>query len=379
MCAAGHRVLFDVDSDKRDLSHAENKLTGERTYFKFRMSSVSAFSMMLTSSSHTRFHTKMQEQNVEELCPFQGQVLWPYVPRTPWVLERVEASWPRRQRTTKCPLIMTLHASPAPTEPEPCPSDRRGKKEKITMPRVMCRTGVGAGHVSLDGSKRRTPDFEIVPERNNGWYRLRVPGRRGDIGQQEAGPSPILVTMSSTTQVTTADVATGPVRQRTGDPQPETPSGCRMPRETGMTVINDDTTECESQDNGLAEMAVREVKGVARTVRVALSELYKKDISSKHPALPWIVSFAAGQISRGQIGGDGETPHQRLKSVPTAASCLCRVRPLPPYWQESKSSPGTLERWIVPRGKRMWNSLTSSWVCLGNQSPETWMRQRYRP
>ena len=81
----------------------------------------------------------------------------------------------------------------------------------------------------------------------------------------------------------------------------------------GMTVINDDTTEYESQDNGLAEMAVREVKGVARSVRVALSELYKKDISSKHPVLPWLVSYTAGQITRGQIGADGLTPHQRLK------------------------------------------------------------------
>ena len=35
----------------------------------------------------------------------------------------------------------------------------------------------------------------------------------------------------------------------------------------GMTVINDDTTEYESQDNGLAGMAVRVVKGVARSVR----------------------------------------------------------------------------------------------------------------
>ena len=34
-----------------------------------------------------------------------------------------------------------------------------------------------------------------------------------------------------------------------------------------MTVIIDDTTEYESQDNGLAEMAVREVKGVARSVK----------------------------------------------------------------------------------------------------------------
>ena len=36
VCAAGHRVVFDFDSNKRDLSHAENKLTGERTYFKLR-------------------------------------------------------------------------------------------------------------------------------------------------------------------------------------------------------------------------------------------------------------------------------------------------------------------------------------------------------
>ena len=36
MCPAGHRVVFDYDSNKRDLSHAENKLTGERTYFKFQ-------------------------------------------------------------------------------------------------------------------------------------------------------------------------------------------------------------------------------------------------------------------------------------------------------------------------------------------------------
>ena len=68
-----------------------------------------------------------------------------------------------------------------------------------------------------------------------------------------------------------------------------------------MTVIIDDTTEYESQDNGLAEMAVREVKGVARSVRVALSELHEKDISSKHPVLPWLVSCAAGQITRGQM------------------------------------------------------------------------------
>ena len=54
----------------------------------------------------------------------------------------------------------------------------------------------------------------------------------------------------------------------------------------GMAVTIDDTMECESQDIGLAEMAIREVKGVARSVRVAPGELHKKDIGSKHPVLP---------------------------------------------------------------------------------------------
>ena len=56
-------------------------------------------------------------------------------------------------------------------------------------------------------SKRRTPDFEIVRERNHndgidfGYLEDRV-----TLGEHEAGPSPILVARSSTTQVTTADV-----------------------------------------------------------------------------------------------------------------------------------------------------------------------------
>ena len=48
---------------------------------------------------------------------------------------------------------MTQHASQAPSAPELCRSVRRGKKEKIMMPRATCRTGVGAGHVWLDAGE----------------------------------------------------------------------------------------------------------------------------------------------------------------------------------------------------------------------------------
>ena len=63
----------------------------------------------------------------------------------------------------------------------------------------------------------------------------------------------------------------------------------------------DDTTEYESQDNGLVEDTVREVKDMTRSIKITLSELYKKDISSKHPMLSWIVSYAADQITGGHI------------------------------------------------------------------------------
>ena len=67
----------------------------------------------------------------------------------------------------------------------------------------------------------------------------------------------------------------------------------------GMTVIIDDTTEYESQDNALAGMAVREVKGVRFSC---------------------LVSNGVGQITRGQIGADGLTPH--YLHIGKRASCL---------------------------------------------------------
>ena len=97
---------------------------------------------------------------------------------------------------------------------------------------------------------------------------------------------------------------------------------CRVKH--GMTVIILDTTEYDSQSNGPAEMAIREVKGVARSIRVALGELYKTDVSSKHPVLPWLVSYAASQITRGQIGADGKntTSEAERENIPQTAACF---------------------------------------------------------
>ena len=68
-----------------------------------------------------------------------------------------------------------------------------------------------------------------------------------------------------------------------------------MPRETRNV---EDSTEYESQDNGLAEVAVRDITGVVRTVKFSLSERYDKDIYSQHPILSWLVAHAAREITR---------------------------------------------------------------------------------
>ena len=67
MCAAGLRVAVDFDSNKRDLSHAENKLAGEGTYFKWR-NRVWELEVNIIPKAETKdILTKMQEQNVEQL------------------------------------------------------------------------------------------------------------------------------------------------------------------------------------------------------------------------------------------------------------------------------------------------------------------------
>ena len=68
--------MLDFDSNKRGLSHAENKLTGERTYFKLRNHVWELEVKVFPKAETEDTLTEMQEQNVEELCPFERQVLW---------------------------------------------------------------------------------------------------------------------------------------------------------------------------------------------------------------------------------------------------------------------------------------------------------------
>ena len=112
----------------------------------------------------------------------------------------------------------------------------------------------------------------------------------------------------------------------------------------GTTVIIDDTTEYDSKSNGVAEVAVREVNGVARSIRVTLSELYKKDISSKHPvALARLLRGWPDHACADWSRRDDTPSEVERENIPQTTLHLRRACPLPPHRLESKSTPRTPE------------------------------------
>ncbi|CAK0877935.1 unnamed protein product [Prorocentrum cordatum] len=86
-------------------------------------------------------------------------------------------------------------------------------------------------------------------------------------------------------------------------------------RNLKFEVLPEEAPAYDSASNGLAEVAVREVKGASRSLRVALSLLHGTDIPNDHPVLTWLVAHAAGCINRGKIGADGRTPRERHKGM----------------------------------------------------------------
>lgn len=76
-----------------------------------------------------------------------------------------------------------------------------------------------------------------------------------------------------------------------------------------MTV--EERANYDSQSNGLVEGPVRDFRGVARTLRYAVSELHGTEPSSHHPIFLWLIARAAGQMMRCQIGSDIRPLHER--------------------------------------------------------------------
>jgi hypothetical protein len=92
-------------------------------------------------------------------------------------------------------------------------------------------------------------------------------------------------------------------------------------------VVLEESPVGDSQSNGLAECAVREVKGVVRSLRWALEELHGMKVENTSTVLPWLVRHAGSMISRTRRGADGRTAFELRKG-------RCYRRRLPPFGEK---------------------------------------------
>lgn len=72
----------------------------------------------------------------------------------------------------------------------------------------------------------------------------------------------------------------------------------------------------ESQSNGFIEVAVKEVKGLIRTLRHAVENTYGTKVPVDHPVMVWMAPHAAAIINRTKKGTDGKTAWELRKGRP---------------------------------------------------------------
>ena len=69
----------------------------------------------------------------------------------------------------------------------------------------------------------------------------------------------------------------------------------------------------ESQSNGAVESAVKEIRGMYKTMRSDVETDYGKTIPGNHPIQPWLVRHASSTRFRESVGQDGRTAYSRIK------------------------------------------------------------------
>ena len=76
-------------------------------------------------------------------------------------------------------------------------------------------------------------------------------------------------------------------------------------------VIDEDSIKGESQTNGLAEVGVKIIEGIVRTLKIDLEKNMKKAVDNKSVALAWLVEHSCVVYNRCTVCSDGRTPWQR--------------------------------------------------------------------
>ena len=85
----------------------------------------------------------------------------------------------------------------------------------------------------------------------------------------------------------------------------------KLRKDAGTAIEN--SRVGDSNSNGAVERAIREVKGMTRTLRCHLEEKLGKKVKLDDPVVPWMIRHAAYIVTRCRLGPDGKTAMQKLK------------------------------------------------------------------
>ena len=69
----------------------------------------------------------------------------------------------------------------------------------------------------------------------------------------------------------------------------------------------------DSESNGLAESAMKDVEVAVRTILAYLVRRLGQEFPGGHPILPWFVKYSAAMVNRCRRGADGKTANELRK------------------------------------------------------------------
>ena len=80
-----------------------------------------------------------------------------------------------------------------------------------------------------------------------------------------------------------------------------------------MNVKAEESALYDSQSNGLAESAVKDVKDTLRTNLPCLVRRFGQEFPGQYPVLTWLVNFSVAMVNRCRRGPDGKTAYELRK------------------------------------------------------------------
>ncbi|CAK0861852.1 unnamed protein product, partial [Prorocentrum cordatum] len=103
----------------------------------------------------------------------------------------------------------------------------------------------------------------------------------------------------------------------------QTRIGAKLKQGHGVEAVPEESAVGDSQGNGLAEHAVREVKAKVRAARAQVDDFHGVSIGIEHPVTPWMVEFAAMSISLGRRGAGGRAAWELRRGRPFNKDLAC--------------------------------------------------------